>query len=716
MRKSILPLILFIVINSLSAQNREKFIIHIKKAENSINVDGILDEADWLIAEKTTPFFRILPIDTGYAVAPSDVVLTYNEEFLFIGITCYEGKEGDIIVESLRRDFSFGKNDNFLIFMDTYNDQTNGFSFGTSAAGAQWDGLQANGGFVNLDWDCKWVSKTIYDGNKWVVEMGIPFKSIRYKAGVDTWGINFSRLDLKLNEKTSWAPVPRQFQSANLAFAGTLQWDKPPPNPGLNVSLIPYTAVKASTNHAVNTSTDVDFDAGLDAKWAISSSLNLDVTINPDFSQVEVDRQVINLDRFELFFPERRQFFLENKDIFTDFGATGIRPFFTRRIGLQSDVGAGLKLSGKLNEAWRFGLLNMQTRNAEVAPASNFTVASIQRKVLARSNIGLIFVNKNLTVDPLDPLNEINDYNRVLGVDFNLASADNRWTGKVFAHKSFAEHSGGKDYVLAGNLLYSTGNVQVEWRQETVGADYIAEVGFIRRTGYHRFNPSFKYNFFPQSKTLNFHGPFIKTDFFYDTDFNQTDRNFDIGYAIRWLNRSHFEIQWSNQFVQLFQNFDPTNSGGETLITGSEYEWQNLEITYISDLRKTFNYSLTSSYGGFYNGNRFNLESSLIARFQPYGSLSLIFSYNNIDLPAPFNDANFVLIGPKLDITFTDKIFLTTFIQYNNQIDNINLNVRFQWRYKPVSDLFIVYTDNYFPDNLVVKNRAIVAKVSYWFN
>ncbi len=716
MQKLLLSFFFFTLYFSLTGQNRDNFIIHIKKAKGAISVDGILNETDWLTAEKTSPFYRILPIDTGFAVAPSEVVLTYNEQFLFIGITCYEGKDGDIIVESLRRDFSFGKNDNFLVFIDTYNDQTNGFSFGASAAGAQWDGIQANGGFVNLNWDCKWVSKTIYDGDKWIVEMGIPFKSIRYKEGVDTWGINFSRLDLKLNEKTSWAPVPRQFQSANLAFAGTLQWDKPPPKPGLNVSLIPYAATKISKNELAQSAAVVDFNVGFDAKWAISSSLNLDVTVNPDFSQVEVDQQVTNLDRFELFFPERRQFFLENKDIFTDFGSSDIRPFFTRRIGLQNDVAAGLKLSGKLNNDWRFGLLNMQTQEATTIPASNFTVASLQKKLFARSNLGIIFVNKNLTSNHLDPDNLINQYNRIIGLDFNLASADNRWTGKAFVHKSFAEHGGGKDYLFAGNLVYSTGNVEIEWSQATVGADYIAEVGFIRRTGYNRFNPSINYKFFPKSNSINFHGPFLKTDFFYDTDFKQTDRRFDVGYALRWLNRSHFQVDFTSQYVQLFQNFDPTNSGGQELLTGSAHQWQRLKLTYLSDLRKTYNYTLSTSYGGFYNGHLFNVESSIVARFQPFGSLALNVAYNKIELPDTFNDANFILFGPKLDITFTDKIFLTTFVQYNNQIDNININVRFQWRYQPVSDIFIVYTDNYFPADFKIKNRAIVAKMSYWFN
>lgn len=695
--------------------NRDQFILEIQKAQHPIVIDGILDEPDWLIADQTGDFYRVLPIDTGLATAQTTVVMTYSETYLYLGVTCYEGAQGDIIVESLRRDFSFGRNDNFLAFIDTYNDQTNGFSFGASAAGAQWDGLQANGGFVSLDWDCKWLSEVKQYSDRWVIEMAIPFRSIRYKEGLTTWGINFSRLDLKLNEKSSWAPVPRQFQTASLAFTGTLKWDQPPPKSSLSYSLIPYLAGSASKNFQPETKADFNAEAGLDAKLALGSSINLDLTINPDYSQVEVDQQVTNLDRFELFFPERRRFFLENRDLFTDFGEMGVRPFFSRRIGLQAPVRAGLKVSGKINEAWRVGFLNMQTGSVDTLLASNFTVASVQRQVLARSNLGFIFVNKQITEDYSDTLSW-SKFNRVAGLDFNLASQDNRWTGKAFYHQSFSPGSQGQDFVLGSNLLYSTGNLQIGFSQTRVGADYRAEVGFVRRKGYNQFAPVFQYKFFPGVRNIEFHGPLAEAALFYSENFALTDRQISLGYTLRWLDRSQISAYFKEEFVQLQAPFDPTNSDGALLGAGAAFSWKSVQLGYISDLRKLLSYTVAGEYGGFYNGQRLNLESSLIYRYQPYGSLSMNVSYNKIELPEPYNDANFLLIGPKLDLTFTDKIFLTTFIQYNNQIDNINMNIRFQWRYQPVSDLFIVYTDNYLPSPVKVKNRAVVLKLSYWFN
>ena len=209
--------------------NRDLYRIHVSKISTEITIDGILDEPIWSQAEKADSFFRMLPIDTGYAVSQTEVMLAYDETNLYLGITCHDTFPGKRPVESLRRDFSFGRNDNFIAFIDTYNDQTNGFAFGISSAGAQWDGIQANGGFVSLDWDCKWNSAVMNYPEYWTAEFSIPFRSVRYREGDMEWGINLSRMDLKSNEKSSWTPIPRQLQSANLAYTGTLMWEAPLP-------------------------------------------------------------------------------------------------------------------------------------------------------------------------------------------------------------------------------------------------------------------------------------------------------------------------------------------------------------------------------------------------------------------------------------------------------------------------------------------------------
>lgn len=696
--------------------NRADYVLSIKKAEGPFQIDGELSEPAWQTAEIARDFWRVLPIDTGYAATTTEVMMTYDERNIYFGITCFERVPGPNIIESLRRDFSFGANDNFLIFIDTYNDQTNGFSFGASAGGAQWDGIQSEGGSVSLDWDCKWESTVKHYQDRWVIEMAIPLRNLQFKAGLDQWGINFSRMDVKGNEKSSWTPVPRQFPTANLAFAGTLQWDAPPPKPKTNLSLIPYIAGRTSRNHELDETEPVKLDAGIDAKISLTPSLNLDLTVNPDFSQVDVDEQVTNLDRFELFFPERRRFFLENQDLFTGFGKEGLRPFFSRRIGLDSPVRAGLRLSGKLNEKWRIGLLNMQTGTKGDIPAANFTVASLQKRIFSRSNIGVFFVNKMLTAEESQIPEGLNDYNRVVGIDYNLASADSRWIGKFFAHKSIAPGDNDRSLAVSANLEYRTQRWQLEANYDRVGVNYLAEAGFVRRTGLHRTGMGAEYKFYPKSQKIANHGPRLRTELILDPDFERTDYELRASYEIVFLNRSEIELAYRRQYIRLLDPFDPTNSEGNFLDAGDEFSWNNLELDYASDARKLLNYEFEIGYGGFFNGDRFSLEGQLNFRFQPYGSISVNLAYNDLQFPDPFEDVDFFLIGPKLDVTFTTSLFLTAFVQYNEQIDNINTNIRLQWRYQPVSDLFIVYSDNHFPNPWNVKSRALVAKVSYWFN
>ncbi len=703
--------------------NREKFRLPIYQTTDTIVVDGLLNENVWNLAERADRFYRILPIDTGYADTQTEVMMTYDQANLYMAIICHDTLPGKRPVQSLRRDFSFGNNDNFLAFIDTYNDQTNGFSFGISAAGAQWDGIQADGGMVSLDWDCKWKSAVQNYSDCWIAEFSIPFRSIRYREGDTEWGINFSRLDLKSSEKSSWAPVPRQFQSANLAYTGTLEWDHPLPKTGVRFSLIPYLTGKATQDNTKGASegkngggTDYSGGAGLDAKITLSTSMNLDLTVNPDFSQVEVDRQVTNLDRFELFFPEKRQFFLENSDLFANLGGQENRPFFSRRIGLDSRVLGGVRLSGQVGEKMRIGIMNMQTGKNDSIPANNFSVATVQRKIFSRSNIGVFFTNKQRTAGFNDSTYLGYDYNRVTGIEFNLASRDNLWTGKFFYHHSFRPGKAQNPFSGAARLEYNNQHFSAAWRQGYIGKDYLAEMGFVRRTGFHRMKPSIGYKFFPLTERVANHGANLKVDMFLDPDFSLTDRNIILSYALEWLNRSTIELDLEDAYVKLLKPFDPTNTGGDSLAVGSKFHWQEIALTYTSAPRNLFNARLSTRYGGFYNGTRFSLNGELNYRVQPYGSLAIAADYNRIELPEPYKSAELILIGPRLDLTFTEKLFLTTFVQYNNQIDNLNVNIRFQWRFAPVSDLFIVYTSNSYPEDLMNKNRALVVKFSYWFN
>lgn len=728
--------VLFCCIVSIGGYCQKKndaYQLEIKKANSPIVVDGMMDEADWTLANVAGDFFMVLPMDTSRAQVRTEVRMTYDGDNLYLLAVCYHLLPGRYFVESLRRDFTFGKNDNFLLFMDTFDDQTNGFSFGANAAGAQWDGLMYEGGKVDLSWDNKWQSAVKQDDEKWIFEAAIPFKTIRYKKGITKWGINFSRLDLKTTEKSSWTPVPRQFPTASLAYTGNLIWDTPPPEAGSNISVIPYILGGAGKRYYSESPNSFDYieqdrpatyqkEIGVDAKVAVTSSLNLDLTVNPDFSQVEVDRQVTNLDRFELFFPERRQFFLENADLFANFGYASIRPFFSRRIGLGTPIEYGLRLSGKLDKNWRIGLMNMQTGKVSAigTPRQNYSVLALQRRVFARSNIGIILVDREtMNYGSLsEPSKQAyQKFNRNAGLEYNLASSNNLWTGKAIVLKSFGPIARSKEFTHAANIQYASRRLTVGWQHEYVGENYSAEVGYVPRKGFIKLNPQAGYLFFPKSKSILSHGPKISSTYYFDDKFLQTDNETYLNYTLTFRQQSTLSGWVAHNYVQLLQPFDPTNFRLDSLLVGSEHSWNSFGTDFISKPQSLFTYSVSSRFGGYYaGGSRWSISGEIGYRYQPYLSFALAFNYNDIRLPAPWEQRTFWLIGPRLDVTMTNKLFFTAFAQYNEQQKNVNLNTRFQWRYKPASDLFIVYTDNYFPENFGVKNRALVIKLTYWWN
>ncbi len=352
-----------------SGDDKSVHSLKIRKIDTKIVLDGSLDDEAWNGAQVAGDFMLNFPNDTLPPSVRTDVVMAYDDKNLYIAATLYEdGCKEEFVISSLKRDYQFDQNDLFVVYIDPFDDGTNGFTFNVSPFNVQREGLVYNGQRVNQDWDNIWYSEVrIYD-EKWVVEMAIPFKTLRFKDGAQKWKFNFGRNDRKRNEMSSWVPVPINFWISSLAYTGDATFEKPLKKNGPNISVIPYVASSVGRDNENNQSADLEADAGFDAKFALTSSLNLDVTGNPDFSQVEVDRQQTNLNRFELFFPEKRQFFLENSDLFSEYGFRNVRPFFSRRIGIAKDTAndnvptrilAGVRLSGKINNEWRVGFLNM---------------------------------------------------------------------------------------------------------------------------------------------------------------------------------------------------------------------------------------------------------------------------------------------------------------------------------------------------------------------
>ena len=674
----------------------------------------------------------VLPMDTDRAKVRTDVRMTYDDHNLYLSAICYYGDiPGPYMVESLRRDWAFGNNDNFIFFLDTFDDQTNGFTFGVNAAGAQWDGLLYEGGKANLSWDSKWSSAVKTYDDRYELEIAIPFKSIRYKNGITRWGVNFSRLDLKTTEKSSWTPIGRQFPTASLALTGVLLWDEAPPAERSNISLIPYALGGISHDYEANMPSPARHDVGMDAKVAIGSALNIDLTVNPDFSQVDVDQQVTNLDRYELFFPEKRQFFLENGDQFANFGYATIRPFFSRRIGLGGvPIRFGARLSGKLNKDWRIGVMDMQTGTAAdgSSPPQNFVAVALQRRVFSRSNIGIMLVDKeSSSYQPAGALLAQSGYNRNLGLEYNLASADNLWTGKVLYLKSFSFGNQASGAVYAGHLQYLSRRWLILGQMENVDRNYSADVGYVPRNGYHRVLATIGYTFLPEGGPVLSHGPVFNSSNFFDWSGNLSDYENTLGYSVTLRNQDVFTASAGAEYVRLLQPFDPTNTGRQKLETGTVHRWDFWTTSFNSKPQSLLRYGFSTLYGGYYaGGTQLNWTGTLGYRFQPFVSLACAVSRTDIHLPQPWGDASFWLIGPRFDVTLTNTLYFTTFVQYNEQQKNLNVNTRVQWRYKPASDMFLVWTDNYLPEYLQpgqnisgmfsVRNRALVLKWTYWWN
>ncbi len=729
--KLIYTISLLLFINVVFGQSKNK--LYLCKTTEKIKIDGLLDEPVWQTCEAAGDFWQNFPYDTCYAKTKTVAYVTYNETSIFIAAICYDSLPGNYVIQSLKRDFSYPVSDAFVVTLDPFSDGQNGFSFGVNPYGVQREGLIAQGGLqgVTTIWDNKWISEVKRNGTNWTVEMEIPFKSLRYKADLTQWKINFARNDLKRNENSTLCKVPRQYNIASLAFTNNLHWETSPKKAGPNVSIIPYAIGKISKDYVAGTKTTYEGNIGADAKIAISSALNLDLTINPDFSQVEVDRQITNLTRFSLFFPEQRQFFTENSDLFASFGFSQMRPFFSRRIGLSNGsaipIIAGARLSGKPSKNWRIGVMDIQTAKAKINNSDvfsqNYFVGAVQRNVFKRSNVAMIFVNRQqFDTSKYSATN----YNRVLGLDYNLASADNKWNGKLFFHHSLSNTNNQNAFAHASWINYASQKVNIHWNHEYMDKNYNAETGFtphvfqtdystniITKNTYWRLEPSAAYFFYPKNSIINKMGPSVYMDYYANKNLTTTDLLLQGGYDIYFTNSASISFDYRNFYTKLIYPTDVTFSGIPIFLS-DKYRYQDVVFSFKTNQRKTLNAAAGISYGSYFTGTKLSYNADIAFRKQPYGIFALSYTHNEINMPYLSKKVVLDLIGPRIDLSFTRSLFFTAFFQYNSQINNFNINARFQWRFKPMSDIFIVYTDNYVSDNFTQKNKGLVVKFVYW--
>lgn len=740
MKKALVLLTFVCLLKGLQAQkNFQQAPIQLKRISEPIVLDGKLDEQTWFEGQPAKNFWQYFPKDSVRNDVDTEIYMAYDDKRLYIGAICHS-VGNDYIVPSLRRDYRAGGSDNLTFLIDPFLDRTNAFVFGMNPLGVNREALVSNGGRDPGDdwddsWDNKWQGESYIGDGYWSCELAIPFSTLRFKEGENRWNFNSYRFDTQSNTRSSWNRIPQNQIITSLAFMENMVWEEPLQKPGKNISIIPYITGGYDQNFEEKEDPEYNFNVGGDAKVAITPGLNLDLTFNPDFSQVEVDRQVINLDRFEVFFPERRQFFLENADLFGRFGDSRINPFFSRRIGsakvydeegeeviISNSIHYGARLSGKLDNNWRIGLLNMQTvSDGEYdLPSYNFTVAALQRKLFSRSNVGLIMVNKQ-ALGNTDSSDLYNPFDRVVGLDYNIASSDNKWLGKVFYQQALTAEDKEQQWAHGAQLEYRIRKFSFQWEHQYVGENFQPEVGFVPRTDFFRISPQARLFFYPSGKITE-HGPGLQTTMIWQPGFGKSDHRMELFYNLSFRNTSRLRFTLQHQYTHLFDPFDPTRTDSQELAENTDYNYFSFRAFYNSDGRKPFNFRFEPQIGQFFNGFRATLRGSFNYRYQPFGEIALSYNYSYIDLPEPYATTSLILVGPRIDFTFSKSIFLTAFIQYNSQAENLNINTRFQWRFAPVSDFFLVYTDNFgaYDDNGIdrfgARNRGIVAKLTYWLN
>lgn len=715
---------------------RDDYQYHIKRTSESIKIDGVLEESVWETAQKATNFFYITPVAEKQVEQrdQTEVRMTYDDRNIYVAVICHGEKP--YLVPSLKRDGdSFFGGETFMVSFDPGNERTTGNAFATNSAGVQFDnqlsgdlGTRSGGGSngFNTAWNNKWQCETKEYDTYFTIEMAIPFKSLRYSDS-KVWGVQFNRGVSATNSFHAWTPVPLQFFGPDLGYNASLIWDEVPKKTKSNIAVIPYTIASTSKDIAAGTPADNNFDVGLDAKIALTSSLNLDVTINPDFSQVDVDRQVTNLTTVNIRFPEQRIFFVENSDIFSDFGIPPMRPFFSRKIGLTDDgstipISYGARITGNLTKDTRVGLMNLQTKSA-AEPGNNYSALAVSHRVFGRSVLKGFFHNR---IGHTDGNYDSNDFTRNMGLEFDYKSKDGYDRFAVGYSLSNSEGVSDKNGYYHGIAQFGNDYFRFYANVAGIGKNYSDEMGFIQqlnqydavedkvvRIGYDHLFSNLSYTIYPESKKINTHtfGLINVGDWERSRNTNFSYR-VSGSYRIAFANTSRFSTTFGHVYRKLLFPFTFTDNP----LAAKGYKWRSFGVDYRSDIRKNFNYSIGGSIGGFYSGKRKSVVAEMNYRRQPWGNFGVAFEANELTFEGDIGNTTLLLIGPRIEFSINRDLFWTTFLQYNTQRDNFNINSRLQWRFQPLSDLFLVYTDNYAIEQWGPKNRTLVLKINYWLN
>lgn len=701
--------------DEIGASSRRNVSVVAIANENVPVIDGdVLNDSAWDHVKPTSGFWQIAPDEGEPASERTEVRVIYTSQTLYFGVVCYDRDPGSIIVSDSRRDASLEETDSFQIILDTYLDTQNGFVFGTNPAGIEYDGQVTNegqgsgrfggggsrpggqggqqrgaGGGFNLNWDAAWEVQTQISEIGWTAEFAIPFRTIRYPSvdTLQTWGINFQRNIRRRNETAFWSQLPRQYNLYRLSLAGLLTGLKI--DKQVNFQITPYLLGDSITKGEKPRATDFEGSFGLDAKYSLTPSLTLDATYNTDFAQVEVDEQQINLDRFNLFFPEKRPFFLENAGFFTAGAPSQIELFFSRRIGISDNgeaipIVAGAKVSGK-SGGNNIGLLNMQTKErAGVSPANNFSVARVSRELANRSSIGGIFVNRQATGD----LAASDDYNRTFGFDGRLGIGE---AGLLsgFVARTMTPGLEGDDHAYRIRANRSTRSLDLNFGYAEVGENFNPEVGFLSREGYRSISTRIMSRIRPEGFFgLQEWRPHISWNAFWDFNGFQESGFVHIDQHLEF--KAGHELHTGTNLTRegVGEQFEISDG---VFVPPGTYDHQEAIIVFFTNEGAPFSFRFYFTGGGFFGGDRIRLGPSVRLRLGDSLNAEMALDRNNIDLPGGSFVAN--LVRARVSYSFTPRIFTQGLLQYNDSADIWSTNVRLGWLQKANTGLFIVYND-----------------------
>jgi len=687
------------------------------RISSPVVVDGVLDETAWEGATPATGFIQAMP-DVGYAASEKTLVkILYDDRNLYVGALLLDSNPDDIMARYLEQDFETHHDDVFAVTLDTYLDRRNCFMFLINPRGAVKDGQTFdNSRSHNLAWEGVIEVETTIHGRGWTVELVIPFTTLRYNPDQQEqdWGINFLRRIRRRNEDAYWAPLDRRSRVHTMAEAGTLTGLSGLPRPR-NLTAKPFVLADNADGSLTEASGATSgFDGGVDLKYGVTSRLTLDLTYRTDFSQVEVDQERVNLTRFSLFFPEKRDFFIENAGIFAfgDFSERNYRLgasprdftlFHSRRIGLTNGrpvpiVGGG-RLTGRVG-SFDVGLLHMQTESVSSLPAENFSVARLRRTFGDVLQVGGLIASR-------DPLGKGADaYNRSFGVDANLRLQDKLIVHSYLAASDYPDREGDNK---AGRIsaAYRDRLWDVSALYREIGEGFDPGMGFVARRGVRHSYGTVGAHPRPAIPGINEINPYVELDYVTNLDSSLETRTGTAGLGVSFKDGGVLTMTASDRLEVIDEVFQVADQGDVPI---GHYTFREASLGYQSDASRALSGEVQISGGGFYHGDRRSVTLSGIWKPNQHFALDLAVERNHIDLPE--NSFTADVLGARVDLAGSTRSFLSAFFQYNTASEDRVLNLRYNFIHSPLSDVFLVYSERRNGDTQELLERHVAIKAT----